>query len=309
MKILGFLCIIPALIQSQQILFDSTNSIPIKSSSLSLVDLLSSSKNHTLLLSAFQRARLIPLLNRLNGSTLFAPTDEAIKLESKREKSKGLLISESIWTYVTNSEEAWDEQQEREGAGLIAGSAIRDNLQLALRDTLLYHILNYTLFPAPEPIPLPPPSNDTTQSNSHSFKFSPLLPLNSITLQETLYLPSLHPYDKSFPSPPTLPGSPPDDPDPDGPAQNRTKSDGLLRGEGQRLRIVRREVEKKNKKGEKEIWLGVDWKGVGGAKVLGDSERYARNGAMVEIDRVLIKPVDLGRFSFASIYFSERVHD
>lgn len=299
MKILGFLAIIPALIQSQQILFDSTLTPPIITpSSLSLVDLLSSSKNHSLLLSAFQRSRLVPLLNRLNGSTLFAPTDEAIKLEIKREKSLGLINSEeSIWTYATSSNAELDSLGWEDDGGAM-GKPTRDNLQLALRDTLLYHILNYTLFPSPPTPPPSPPSNDTNELTTSKFKT--LLPLNSITLQETLYLPTLHPYDKNFPSPPTLPGSPPDDPDPDGPDKNRTKSDGLLRGEGQKLRIIRREVGGKKEKGSDEIWLGVDWKGIGGAKVLGDSERYARNGALVEIDRVLSKPVDLGMFNYLS---------
>lgn len=290
MKILGLLvALLPTLTFSQQITFESTvnsNQIPPKITiqSLSLVDLLSSSSNHTLLVRAFQRARLIPLLNRLNGSTLFAPTDEAIKAERDKEREKGTLSSESIWTYAT-SEVTIEEESSLNGFELGGmGSPIRDNLQLALRDTLLYHILNYTLFPAPLP-----PSNDTQPTS----KSIPLLPLNSITLQETLYLPSLSPYNTSFPSPPTLPGSPPDDPDPDGPDKDRKKTDGLLRGEGQKLRVVR----KQSRKGKNDvIWVGSDWKGLGGAKMLASSERYARNGAMVEVDRILSKPVDLGMF-------------
>src|SRR5580698_5885448 len=47
--------------------------------SSTLVDKLSEDPDYTTLLRLLQRARLIPTLNRLNGSTLFAPTNDAIK--------------------------------------------------------------------------------------------------------------------------------------------------------------------------------------------------------------------------------------
>ena len=47
--------------------------------STTLVDVLNADKDYTLLLSLLQIARLIPTLNKLNGSTLFAPTNDAVK--------------------------------------------------------------------------------------------------------------------------------------------------------------------------------------------------------------------------------------
>ena len=239
--------------------------------SISLVDLLSASPQHSLLLSAFQRARLIPLLNRLNGSTFFAPTNDAISAERDREKKRGAL-EDAIWTFATGSDGATDEGEDDEGSYEGLRQPPRDNLQLALRDTLLYHLLNYTLFPAP--------TNSSTNSS-----FSSPLPLNSPTLQQTLYYPSLTPLNSTFPAPPTLPGTPPDDPD------APSSEEGLLRGEGQRVRVVRKDAAIK---GEKGIWVGGDWKGQGGARVVEGSLQFAKNGAFISLEGVLQKPVDLG---------------
>src|SRR6266853_4693787 len=46
--------------------------------STTLVDKLSEDPDFTTLLRLLQRARLIPTLNRLNGTTFFAPTNDAI---------------------------------------------------------------------------------------------------------------------------------------------------------------------------------------------------------------------------------------
>ena len=236
------------------------------SASLSLVDLLSSSPDHSLLLSAFQRARLIPTLNRLNGSTLFAPTNEAIRRQQEKEKERGssaVISSQSTggaWSLIDAEEDSLD------------GRKGHDNLQLELRATLLYHCLNYTLFP-------PPPS---TNSSNLTQTFSHRLPLNEVTLQETLLYPVLNKYNHSFPSPPTLPGSEPDKPDPGAPTDHPV---GLLDGEGQKVRIVKR--------GKKEIYVGVDWKGEGGIQV-NQKVQFAKNGGFVSIDGVLERPRDLG---------------
>lgn len=238
-----------------------------------LVDILSASPDHQLLLAAFQRARLIPTLNRLNGSTLFAPTDEAIRRERDREKERALSGSAgaSVWTPVVD----WvDEGQ--------ANSDEHDNLQLALRDTLLYHVLNFTLLAAPA-------SNDTNSTRPEPPK---PLPFDVPVLEETLYFPSLFPYNRSFPAPPTLPGTEPDRPDPDAP---KGRPEGLLHDEGQRLRVL----QKRGEKGD-ELWVGVDWKGEGGIKTTGDNQ-FARNGVFVPIEEVLHKPEDLGELSRLSL--------
>lgn len=80
--------------------------------STTLVDKLSEDPDYTTLLRLLQRARLIPTLNRLNGSTLFAPTNDAIK----RHPSLSRLSSHT-----------------------------GDNVNEQLRQELFYHLLNYTV--------------------------------------------------------------------------------------------------------------------------------------------------------------------
>ncbi|GAA5914060.1 hypothetical protein JCM8208_005932 [Rhodotorula glutinis] len=242
-----------------------------------LVDLLARSPDHQLLLGAFQRARLIPTLNRLRSSTLFAPCDDAIRRARDDERRRGLLDGGSdsaagevgVWTAVVE----WAEQGD--DVLMQGNSTEHDNLQLALRDTLLYQLVNRTLVP-------PPPSNRTNATEPAPRK---PLPLDVTTLHETLYFPSLFPYNRSFPAPPSLPGTEPDQPDPDAPED---RPEGLLHEEGQRLRVVRRAGEKKRD----EYWVGVDWKGEGGVRSAGPPE-FARNGVLVPIDGVLTRPDDL----------------
>jgi solute carrier family 25 carnitine/acylcarnitine transporter 20/29 len=77
-----------------------------------LVTKLSEDPDYTTLLRLLQRARLIPTLNRLNGSTFFAPTNDAIH----RHPSLSSLSS-------------------------LTG----DNVNEQLRQELFYHLLNYTI--------------------------------------------------------------------------------------------------------------------------------------------------------------------
>ena len=80
--------------------------------STTLVDKLSNDSDYTSLLRLLQRARLIPTLNRLNRSTFFAPTNDAIK----RHKTLSQL-----------------------------DSLVGDNVNEQLRQELFYHLLNYTI--------------------------------------------------------------------------------------------------------------------------------------------------------------------
>ncbi|KAJ7076558.1 hypothetical protein B0H15DRAFT_790457 [Mycena belliarum] len=112
--------------------------------STTLVDALSADPDYTSLLRLLQRARLIPTLNRLNGSTFFAPTNDAIH----RHK---------FWRTVV-----------RDDALIFS-----DNIQEQLRQQLFYHLVNYSLPPLPDP-PYPlvletllfprPPSQDPPPS-------------------------------------------------------------------------------------------------------------------------------------------------
>lgn len=94
--------------------------------STTLVDALSADPDYTSLLHLLQRARLIPTLNRLNGSTFFAPTNEAIKRHSPKD---------SLWAGALEPEHF---------------STVNDNVRERLRQELFYHLINYTLLQLPE---------------------------------------------------------------------------------------------------------------------------------------------------------------
>ncbi|KAL6302150.1 FAS1 domain-containing protein [Sparassis latifolia] len=88
--------------------------LPVPSAqSTTLLDALSADPDYVSLIKLLQRAKLVPTLNRLNGSTLFAPTNDAI-------------AANSLWQTALDD-------------------PLRDNLQENLRQQLFYHLLNYTL--------------------------------------------------------------------------------------------------------------------------------------------------------------------
>jgi hypothetical protein len=87
------------------------------------IDILSSSGNHSTFLHLLQRTKLVPTLNLVQGSTVFAPTDEAWRV--------------------------WGEAQAVGVRAFLKGDesvgAVTDNVLFGLRQHLLYHVLNYTL--------------------------------------------------------------------------------------------------------------------------------------------------------------------
>jgi solute carrier family 25 carnitine/acylcarnitine transporter 20/29 len=116
--------------------------------STTLVDVLSADPDYVSLLKLLQRTRLIPTLNRLVDSTLFAPTNDAIKRHAE---------TNSLWKSVLEDE----------------SFVLTDNIQETLRQQLFYHLLNYTLPDPPEynrvqthdtlhypRLGLPPPTRD-----------------------------------------------------------------------------------------------------------------------------------------------------
>lgn len=114
---------------------------PLHVTSTTLVDLLSADPDYTQLLRVLQRTRLIPTLNRLNSSTFFAPTNDAIHRYS-------------LWSeYLTFPEDA-----------------LGDNIHEQVRQTLLYHMLNYTLES------FPPESTIDTYNTLHFPRISPSPP-------------------------------------------------------------------------------------------------------------------------------------
>lgn len=117
---LSLLALIPLVLASQ---------IPLKSSSptvlsTNIVDALSADKDYTSLIRLLQRAKLIPTLNKLNGTTFFAPTNDAIKHH---------LDSNPLWAEALSED----------------SPELKDNIQEKLRQELFYHLLNYTIFPLP----------------------------------------------------------------------------------------------------------------------------------------------------------------
>lgn len=103
----------------------SASQVSWQSQSNTLVDALSGDQDYTLLLPLLQRARLIPTLNKLNGSTFFAPTNDAIKRHVDKNTLWQRILSETP-------------------------SLVPDNMQEQLRQQLFYHLLNYSLTQLPD---------------------------------------------------------------------------------------------------------------------------------------------------------------
>ncbi|KAH8120058.1 FAS1 domain-containing protein [Phellopilus nigrolimitatus] len=89
---------------------------PPSTQSSTLIDALSADPDYTSLLKLLQKALLVPTINTLNGSTLFAPTNDAID-------------KHSFWSDSLTS----------------LNLTVQDNVQQRLRQELLYHLLNYSI--------------------------------------------------------------------------------------------------------------------------------------------------------------------
>lgn len=114
--------VLPLCTSAAQIPLSQTSTATV---STTLVDVLSADPDYVSLLKLLQRTRLIPTLNRLVDSTLFAPTNDAIKRHAEKD---------ALWRSVLEDE----------------SSTLADNIQEALRQQLLYHLLNYTLPDPPD---------------------------------------------------------------------------------------------------------------------------------------------------------------
>lgn len=90
--------------------------------STTLIDALSADGNYTRLLLLLQRSRLVPTLNRLNGTTLFAPINDAIQ-------------KHPLWSAASTPTDSF--------------ASLADNIQEKLRQQLLYHLLNYSITSLP----------------------------------------------------------------------------------------------------------------------------------------------------------------
>jgi solute carrier family 25 (mitochondrial carnitine/acylcarnitine transporter), member 20/29 len=219
-------CIASASLQQQPLLSKGPGAPELLNTTV--VDVLAQDEDYSLLVYLLQRSQLIPTLSRLNDSTVFAPTNDAIKSAAAGRHS---LASDdgrddSVWSWA------------------LVDSPPPDNVQATLRANLLYHMLNFSL-------------------PFHSAQ-APVAPAPAFL--ETLLVPSLD-QGRGRPHP-------------------RPDGDGLLGDrEGQKLRVARRED-------EKTTFVGVDFQGQGGAKVV-KPDQLARNGVVLGIDQVLIPPPSL----------------
>lgn len=112
---LSFFALLPP-----RVFADSAAQVSLESPPKTLVEALSADPDYTLLLHLLQRARLIPTLNKLNGSTFFAPTNDAVKRHSS---------SNSLWMDALHDHTM----------------PYADNINEQLRQDLFYHLLNYSI--------------------------------------------------------------------------------------------------------------------------------------------------------------------
>ncbi|WVF65719.1 hypothetical protein IAT40_000450 [Kwoniella sp. CBS 6097] len=221
-----------------------------------IVSTLSLSVNHTITLHLLQRAKCIPLLAHIGNATFFAPTDQAwtnwadkhrpLDFESRDEQmlASGWLGSGGLEDWLKDEavvlqarvEQGADEEDERR---------MMDNQNWALRQHLLYHMLNYTLSPS-------------------AFLASDA---SNVTIQTTL----LYPLAQEPELPPT--------PEP-GPPWLPRGGEGLLHGYGQRLRIAAVGSNEGGETGK----IGADWNGEGGASVW-DGKGWEAKGNHTEFDK------------------------
>lgn len=289
--------------------------------SRNLIDILAESEEHTVFVRLLQRARLLPTLNLLQASddgrglTILAPTNDAIarKADEESRARKSSIAQQQLKQGAYNIERAskalgmWEwaielsrlptpppsgDDHEYDQAGYIwsgrqGAPNLLENINAALRQQLLYHILNYTL-----------PYNTSSATASESSR--PSQP----ALHETLHLPS-----RKLLKEPTRPGPIPHPPE--GPPHPGAEDQGgLLGGEGQKLRISWRTIGKgdfaaggdngewaNTARKEGALFFGTDAQGKGGARGL-KQDWTSNKGVVVSVDAVLELPPDLGECIF-----------
>ncbi|KZS95727.1 FAS1 domain-containing protein [Sistotremastrum niveocremeum HHB9708] len=176
----SILSLIPCILASQSPLTSNAN-VNAHSQSTTLVDALSADPDYTSLIKLLQRARLIPTLNRLNGSTLFAPTNDAIARHIA-------ATSNSIWQAALSQEHEHEHEDELDSQ-MKPDDHDKDNVNEALRQELFYHLLNYTL--------RPPDASDSSKSSDVE-----------VQTEKTLHYPRAPtegPSDEPPPGPPWMP--------------------------------------------------------------------------------------------------------
>ncbi|WWD21028.1 hypothetical protein CI109_105509 [Kwoniella shandongensis] len=266
-----------------------------------IVSALSASSEHTIFLHLLQRSKSVPMLAHIGNATVFAPTDQAWTEWADRHHpdpdtegitrsthfgaeggilAGGWLGPEGLNEWLRDEEDVLRVRMAQSGITEEEERRTLDNQNWALRQHLLYHMLNYTL---------PPASFVYTPNSSANTR-------NNISIQTTL----LYPQDKE----PILPP----EPEP-GPPWLPRGGEGLLGGHGQRVRLIKGGLE-----GEDRGRVGVDWEGNGGVAVWdgkgwerkgNDTEhadkqkkqvvgaKWVRNGVVVGVEGVLDMPMSI----------------
>lgn len=304
---------------------------PPHTSSLTVIDLLSSSFNHTILLHLLQRTRLIPTLNLIQGVTVFAPTDRAWEEWADKRLGDGAdpfrgssqlteMSAGDLATYIraispaTKQDQRHSKLDAREQGGDGIFPEFADNILHHARSLMLYHLLNYTL-PPPEPSRLP----DYNQEKDYwSYTLSDAEKGSIITTTTTLFFPDTNREQKH----------PPSDKPPSKPPWAPSGGTGALGGKGQKVRILFEGLESDAGfgKGREDNRLkigkvGVDHRGEGGAGVWdwyteeeqsaltekgnregegrsGDENvRVGSNGVVIGLEGVLDMPETIGEHS------------
>lgn len=268
--------------------------------STTVIDLLSSSTQHSTLLHLLQRCKLVPSVNLMQGLTLFAPTDQAWDnwaKEMQLDQQKGTDAQEDLARLI----HGWrtsrpTSRQTSDYVDIDDGFA--DNIMFDTRQLLLYHMLNYIL-------PLQQSLTDVDSSYPASHGLPRWIARDSnISTETTLLFPSRHHRPPGNLPPPHPPWAP-------------EGGTGTLGGHAQQIRLLF------DQSGPSSV--GVDVTGRGGAgvwtnwagnttdrhprPVAGDRCRVGSNGIVVGIDRVLDPPVDLGKCCRLERNFAQHLAD
>ncbi|KZO90215.1 hypothetical protein CALVIDRAFT_531595 [Calocera viscosa TUFC12733] len=156
LSLLSLVCATTVLADQAPLLDATFYNGSIQKAPVTLIDIISQSPNHQLLMRLLQRTKLIPTMNMLNNSVFFAPDDEAI--QKQVEGTPYSLWDETLW-----------------GADQGSGGG-RDNIQYELRQHLLYHLLPLPNFNASAE-PRPPLTFPSANPESHSTLYYPGKPI------------------------------------------------------------------------------------------------------------------------------------
>jgi len=244
-----------------------TASSPVNPSSVTVIDILSSSAEHTILLHLLQRCKLIPTLNLMQGVTLFAPTDDAWQAWANQRTAADERYhdAESLLSQIITSDPSSQSDD------------LADNILFETHQLLLYHMLNYTL-------PVAKHSSTAGISEQQDRWIA-----GNVSTETTLLFPSRARHPPSNIPPPHSPWSP-------------LGGTGTLGGKGQKLRLgydfdesYGPNLVQTNAAGDGGIGVWTHWsRNHTGKESQNDRYRLGSNGLVIGLLSVLETPTNLG---------------